>query len=85
MRRTRRGRPTRVGGHLVDQDTLAELGRPGAEDVYVVTEVAILARRIDNAATPVLHLRASEDLTIRSCGVTACILAMRHATHVAVQ
>ena len=82
--RTRRGRPTRVGGHLVDQNTLAELGRPGAEDVDVVSEVAILARRIDNAATPVLHLHASEDLAIRSCGVTACILAARHAAHVAV-
>ena len=73
-----------MGGHLVAQDTLAELGRPGAEDVDVVTEVAILARRIENAATPVLHLQASKDLTNRSCGVAACILAARHAAHVAV-
>ena len=83
--RTRRGRPFRVGGYLGTRDTPSELGRPGAEDVDVVTEVAILARQIDDAATPVLHLQASEDLTIRSCNVTACILGVRHAAHVGVQ
>ena len=49
--------PIRVSDHLVDREILAELGHRGAEDVDVATDVGILARQIDNAATLVARLQ----------------------------
>lgn len=45
-----------MADHLVDQDTLVELGRPGAEDMDVVSDVPILVQQVDDAATSAPHL-----------------------------